>query len=152
MAAVGCIDNGARRLFDDGERLHGGGAVHNLLDQQRELPQTDAAGDTFTAGLCVAQLQKGQRHIHGTRRGARGNPALDVAVELSTTVWARFWVLMSSLLKAFHSFCPPQRKRYRKGGLMLLLRMAQNFSDVNLLQISYFHNKFLQKQRESFTI
>ena len=81
--AVGCIDNGARRLFDDGERLHGGGAVHNLLDQQRELPQTDAAGDTFTAGLCVAQLQKGQRHIHGTQaRGARGNPALDVAVEI----------------------------------------------------------------------
>ena len=81
--AVCCIDNGTRRLFDDGERLHGGGAVHNLLDQQRELPQTDAAGDTFTAGLCVAQLQKGQRHVHGTQaRGARGDAALDVAVEV----------------------------------------------------------------------
>ena len=53
----------------------------------------------------MAQLQKGQRHIHGTQaRGARGNPALDVAVEIIHHGLGAAWVLDVESAQGGHSF------------------------------------------------
>ena len=79
---VGGVDDTAGGLFDDGDGLHGSLAVQHLIDQQRQLPQPDPAGDTFAAGLCMAQLQKRQGHIHRTQaRRAGGNAPLHIPVK-----------------------------------------------------------------------
>ena len=64
--AVGGVHDGAGGLLDNGDGAHVGGAVQHRVDELAQLPQTDAAGHALAAGLGVAQLQKRQRHIHGT--------------------------------------------------------------------------------------
>ena len=66
---VGRIDNAAGCLFNNVQRAHVGLAVQHLSDQFGQLAQTNTAGHAFTAGLRMAQLQKGQRHIHRTQTG-----------------------------------------------------------------------------------
>ena len=83
-------DGAVRRVHDD----LGGGfdpaenvdlrlAVQHLLNHAGELGESNAAGNAFAAGLCLAQPQEIQRHVHRAQaRGAGGDPPLHVAVEL----------------------------------------------------------------------
>ena len=81
--AVGGVDDAAGRLFNDGQRGHIGLAVQHQLDQLGQLSQADTAGYALAAGLGMAQLQKGQRHIHRTQTGRRRrDTALYVTVEV----------------------------------------------------------------------
>jgi len=81
--AVGGVDDAVGRLFDDGQGGQIRLAVQHHFDQLGQLPQADTAGHALAAGLGVAQLQKGQRHIHRTQTGRRRrDAALYVAVEV----------------------------------------------------------------------
>ena len=81
--AVGGVDDTAGGFFDDVNGLHGGGTVKYLGNQLRQLPQADTAGHALAAGLCMAKLQKAQRHIHRTQtRGTGGNAPLDVTIQI----------------------------------------------------------------------
>ena len=88
--AGGLVADGAvRRILNDtggfldqvnGLRCCGG--VQHLLEQSGQLSQTDAARNTFAAGLCMAQTQERQRHIHRTQARRTGADApLDIAVQ-----------------------------------------------------------------------
>ena len=81
--AVGGVQRGTGGLFDDVDSAHVGGAVQHRGDELAQLPQTDAAGHALAAGLCVAQMQERQRHVHGAQtRGTGGDAALYIAVEV----------------------------------------------------------------------
>ena len=71
-SAVGGIDDGTGRLFDDVQGGHRGAAVQHLLDELAQLSQTDTAGDAFAAALGVAHLQKGVGHVHRAQAGRAG--------------------------------------------------------------------------------
>ena len=66
---VSRIDNAAGCLFNNVQRAHVGLAVQHLSNQFGQLAQTNTAGHAFAAGLRMAQLQKGQRHIYRAQTG-----------------------------------------------------------------------------------
>ena len=67
--AVGGVDDAAGGLFNDRQRGHVRLTVQHHLDQLGQLAQSDTAGHALAAGLGMAQLQKGQRHIHRAQAG-----------------------------------------------------------------------------------
>ena len=81
--AVSGVYNGLGGALDELHRLHRGLAVQHVLKQLRELPQANAAGNAFAAGLGVTEVEKVPGHINGTKaRRAGGNAALHIPVEL----------------------------------------------------------------------
>ena len=80
--AVRRILNNTGGFLDQVNGLRCCGGIQHLLEQSGQLPQTDAARNTFAAGLCMAQTQERQRHIHRaqTRRTGADAP-LDIAVQ-----------------------------------------------------------------------
>ena len=66
---VSRIDNAAGCLFNNVQCAHVGLAVQHLSNQFGQLAQTNTAGHAFAAGLRMAQLQKGQRHIYRAQTG-----------------------------------------------------------------------------------
>ena len=80
--AVRRILNNTGGFLDQVNGLRCCGGVQHLLEQSGQLPQTDAARNTFAAGLCMAQTQERQRHIHRTQTRRTGADApLDIAVQ-----------------------------------------------------------------------
>ena len=56
--AIRRILNNTGGFLDQVNGLRCCGGIQHLLEQSGQLPQTDAARNTFAAGLCMAQLQK----------------------------------------------------------------------------------------------
>ena len=80
--AVRRILNDTGGFLDQVNGLRCCGGVQHLLEQSGQLSQTDAARNTFAAGLCMAQTQERQRHIHRTQTRRTGADApLDIAVQ-----------------------------------------------------------------------
>ena len=80
--AVRRILNNTGGFLDQVNGLRCCGGIQHLLEQSGQLPQTDAARNTFAAGLCMAQTQERQRHIHRTQTRRTGADApLDIAVQ-----------------------------------------------------------------------
>ncbi len=90
--AVRRFHDGERRLFHDIKRFHRCLAVQHIFHKMAELSKPDAAGHTFSTGLCVAQIQKRTRHIYRTKsRRAGFNSAFQIFIKSfhndSGTVW-----------------------------------------------------------------
>ena len=62
--AICRVDNGSSCLLNGNQGAHGGCAGKNLLQEQSQLPQADAAGHTLAAALGMAEPQEAQRHIY----------------------------------------------------------------------------------------
>ena len=73
--AVRAVDDVPRSGFDLVQGLHRGFTVQDLLQQGRKLPQTDAAGGAFSAGLCVAEVQEAECDVDGAEAGRTGGNA-----------------------------------------------------------------------------
>ena len=81
-SAVRRVLNNARGLFNKVNRLRRRSRVQHAFQQLGQLTQTNAARNTFAAGLCMAQTQERQRHIHRTQTRRTGADApLDIAVQ-----------------------------------------------------------------------
>ena len=65
--AVRRVLNNARGLFYKVNRLRRRSRVQHAFQQLGQLSQTDAARNTFAAGLCMAQAQERKRHIYRTK-------------------------------------------------------------------------------------
>ena len=81
--AVGGIVDALRRLPDEFDGVQRRVAVQNVVQKFFQRPQPDAAGHAFAAGLGMAHLQKGCRHIHGAKPGRAGaDAAFHIFVQL----------------------------------------------------------------------
>ena len=81
--AVGSVYDGLGGALDELHRLHRGLTVQHVLEQLRQLAQTDTAGNAFAAGLGVTEVEEIPGHVDGTKaRRAGGNTALHIPVEL----------------------------------------------------------------------
>ena len=81
--AVGGVGDHLGGALDQADGFQGGGAVQDLLDEHRQLPQPHPAGDAFAAGLGVAEAQKVQGHVHRAQprlTGADAPPHVPVQI------------------------------------------------------------------------
>gem|GEM_PF-5714629 len=82
-SAICRVDNGSSCLLNGNQGAHGGCAGKNLLQEQGQLPQADAAGHTLAAALGMAEPQEAQRHIYRAKpRRAGGNPPFYITIEI----------------------------------------------------------------------
>ena len=89
---VGGIGNDLSGVLNQVNVLQGGGTVQHPLDENGQLPQPNPAGNTFSTGLCVAQPQKIQGHVHRAQTRLAGvDPPLHIPVQAIEyrlrTVW-----------------------------------------------------------------
>ena len=76
------VRDGFRRLFNAVDGFQCCTLAEDIVHQACELSETDAAGGTFAAGLCMAQLQEAEGNVNGTQsRGAGGDTPLQILVQ-----------------------------------------------------------------------
>ncbi len=123
--AVGGVRDHACGLFNQVERAEVGFVVEDALEQRGQLTETDAAGDTFAAGLCVAQAQERKCHVNRAKpRGTGCNAVFHVPVQTlddGLRLAGRFDI------QSAHGLIPPCADRVRSAVLI--------FRQSNILQV-----------------
>ena len=93
------------RCFDSAQNTEVRFSVQYLTQHAGQLRQSDAAGDAFPAGLCLAQVQEIQCHIYRAQSGRAGrNAAFHIPVQLLNNFLSMPWYFYFQSTHRAYSF------------------------------------------------